>query len=231
METVWWQAPSWMKTCETINLFGNDWFRTAAAKLDFETHTSNVFVRHAVMRKNCASAASGCSKAQTKPPHNFQECSFNNENSWTSVSESQQTGHRWNSTWCSKKWTYTRKQQQNRAYKCKCKATKMRICGVTNLWFLEKTCYNGNCKRKNTDVSTCFTFSSSCPFLTSWRLEEYRRNYTYDCEDYDCHVQPEQQRCAHPVKKTQQQNMTVFLEAKLPWLNCDWVKQSLKSTD
>lgn len=28
METVWWQAPSWMKTCETINLFGNDWFRT-----------------------------------------------------------------------------------------------------------------------------------------------------------------------------------------------------------
>lgn len=96
--------------------------------------------------------------------------------------------------------------------------------------FREK-CYNGNFKRKNTDVSTCFTFSSSCPFLTSWRLEEYRRNYTYDCEDYDCHVQPEQQRCAHPVKKTQQQNMTVFLEAKLPCLNCDWVKQSLKSTD
>lgn len=72
---------------------------------------------------------------------------------------------------------------------------------------------------------------SACPFLTSWRLEEYRRNYTYDCENYDCHVQPEQQRCAHPINKTQQQNMTIFLEAKLPWLNCDWVKQSLKSTD
>lgn len=199
METVWWQAPSWMKTFMWNNKFVWQWLVSdkkhlhnlnAAAKLDFETHTSNVFVRHAVMRKNCAS---GCSKAQTKPPHNFQECSFNNENSWTSVSESQQTGHRWNSTW---------KQQRNRAYKCKCKATKIRICGVTNLWFLKKKCYNGNCKRKNTDVSTCFTFSSSCPFLTWWRLEEYRRNDTYDCENYDCHVQPEQQRCAHPLNKT-----------------------------
>lgn len=207
METVWWQAPSWMKTFMWNNKFVWQWLVSdkkhlhnlnAAAKLDFETHTSNVFVRHAVMRKNCAS---GCSKAQTKPPHNFQECSFNNENSWTSVSESQQTGHRWNS-----------------------------ICGVTNLWFLEKKCYNGNCKRKNTDVSTCFTFSSSCPFLTWWRLEEYRRNDTYDCENYDCHVQPEQQRCAHPLNKTTTKHDS-FSEAKLPWLNCDWVKQSLKSTD
>ena len=169
------RRPSWMKTCETINLFGNDWFRTkkhlhnlnAAAKLDFETHTSNVFVRHAVMRKNCAS---GCSKARAKPPHNFQECSFNNENSWTSVSESQQTSHRWNSTWCSKKWTYTRKQQQNRAYKCN---TKIRICGVANLWFLEKKCYNGNCKRKNTDVSTCFTFSMSIfDIMAPWGISQ-----------------------------------------------------------
>ena len=88
------------------------------------------------------------------------------------------------------------KTTSNGGYKCKCK--KLRICGVTILCHREIFCLPET-KRKNTKVYMLYVLH-----LTSWRLEEDRRNDTYDCEDYDCHVQPEQ----HSVS-SHKQNTTV----------------------
>ena len=188
----------WKHSCETINLFGNDWFRT---KNIFTTLTllPNWILKPT--RQTCSSGMLWWGKIALVVVQRHKQnhlIIFKNVVSITKTVEHRFQNH-------SKQVTggiLPENNNETAPTNANAKQQKSGFVGSPICGFLEKKCYNGNCKRKNTDASACFTFSSSCPFLTWWRLEEYRRNDTYDCENYDCHVQPEQQRCAHPLNKT-----------------------------